>query len=55
MTIARNLVICDNDFGRIRPDDSVENGLAIFVAGDNIRKGAALNTVQIAEKLIEMG
>ena len=41
--------------GRIRPDDSVENGLAIFVAGDNIRKGAALNTVQIAEKLIEMG
>ena len=37
--------------GRIRPDDSVENGLALFVAGDNIRKGAALNAVQIAEKL----
>ena len=41
--------------GRIRPDDSVENGLALFVAGDNIRKGAALNAVQIAEKMIEMG
>ena len=38
--------------GRIRPDDSVENGLALFVAGDNIRKGAALNAVQIAEKLV---
>ena len=38
--------------GRIRPDESVENGLALFVAGDNIRKGAALNAVQIAETLI---
>ena len=38
--------------GRIRPDNSVENGLALFVAGDNIRKGAALNAVQIAEKLL---
>lgn len=38
--------------GRIRPDDSAENGLALFVAGDNIRKGAALNAIQIAEKLI---
>ncbi|MEI6971598.1 MAG: aspartate-semialdehyde dehydrogenase [bacterium] len=37
--------------GRIREDDSVENGLSIFVAGDNIRKGAALNAVQIAERL----
>lgn len=37
--------------GRIRPDDSVENGLALFVAGDNIRKGAALNAIQIAETL----
>jgi len=41
--------------GRIRADDSVENGLALWVAGDNIRKGAALNAVQIAEKMIEMG
>jgi len=38
--------------GRIRGDDSTENGLALFVAGDNIRKGAALNAVQIAEALI---
>lgn len=38
--------------GRIRPDDSAENGLALFVAGDNIRKGAALNAIQIAETLI---
>lgn len=38
--------------GRIRTDESVENGLALFVSGDNIRKGAALNAVQIAEKLI---
>lgn len=38
--------------GRIRPDESVENGLALFVAGDNIRKGAALNAIQIAEALI---
>lgn len=38
--------------GRIRLDPTVENGLALFVAGDNIRKGAALNAVQIAEVLI---
>lgn len=38
--------------GRIRGDETVENGLAMFVAGDNLRKGAALNTVQIAELLI---
>ena len=38
--------------GRIRPDESVENGLALFVAGDNLRKGAALNAIQIAEALI---
>lgn len=38
--------------GRIRTDESVENGLALFVSGDNIRKGAALNAVQIAETLI---
>ena len=41
--------------GRIRPDHSVENGLALFVAGDNIRKGAALNAVQIAEALLAEG
>jgi aspartate-semialdehyde dehydrogenase len=38
--------------GRVRPDDSVENGLALLAAGDNIRKGAALNAIQIAEELI---
>ena len=37
--------------GRIRVDETVDNGLAMFVAGDNLRKGAALNTVQIAEIL----
>jgi aspartate-semialdehyde dehydrogenase len=35
--------------GRIRPDETVDNGLALFVSNDNLRKGAALNTVQIAE------
>ena len=35
--------------GRIRVDDTVENGLAFFVSNDNLRKGAALNAVQIAE------
>jgi aspartate-semialdehyde dehydrogenase len=38
--------------GRVRPDNTVENGLAMFVAGDNLRKGAALNAIQIAELLI---
>jgi aspartate-semialdehyde dehydrogenase len=38
--------------GRIRPDRSAENGLAFFLAGDNLRKGAALNAVQIAELLL---
>ena len=35
--------------GRIRPDRSAENGLALFVVSDNLRKGAALNAIQIAE------
>ncbi|MFF5492284.1 aspartate-semialdehyde dehydrogenase [Streptomyces aquilus] len=35
--------------GRIRSDETVDNGLALFVSGDNLRKGAALNAVQIAE------
>lgn len=38
--------------GRIREDKSAINGLSLFVCGDNIRKGAALNAVQIAETLI---
>jgi aspartate-semialdehyde dehydrogenase len=35
--------------GRIRVDETVENGLAFFLSNDNLRKGAALNAVQIAE------
>ncbi|MFY1676896.1 aspartate-semialdehyde dehydrogenase [Streptomyces sp. WMMC905] len=35
--------------GRIRVDETVDNGLALFVSGDNLRKGAALNAVQVAE------
>jgi aspartate-semialdehyde dehydrogenase len=38
--------------GRLRVDPTVEHGLALFVAGDNLRKGAALNAVQIAEELL---
>jgi aspartate-semialdehyde dehydrogenase len=37
--------------GRVRPDPTVAHGLALFVVGDNLRKGAALNAVQIAEVL----
>jgi aspartate-semialdehyde dehydrogenase len=38
---------------RIREDISFENGLNMWVVSDNIRKGAALNTIQIAEILIK--
>jgi aspartate-semialdehyde dehydrogenase len=38
--------------GRIREDSTVENGINMWVVADNLRKGAALNTVQIAELLI---
>jgi aspartate-semialdehyde dehydrogenase len=38
--------------GRVRRDPTVAHGLALFVVGDNLRKGAALNAVQIAEALI---
>ena len=41
--------------GRIRRDPGCENGLALFVSGDNLRKGAALNAVQIAEALVARG
>lgn len=40
--------------GRIRMDDTVENGAYMWVVSDNLRKGAATNAVQIAEKLLEM-
>lgn len=39
--------------GRIREDISIENGLSLWIVGDQLRKGAALNAVQIAEVLIE--
>ena len=40
---------------RIRKDPTVENGLAFWCVSDNLRKGAALNAVQIAEVLINRG
>jgi len=40
--------------GRIRKDSAVENGISLFCCADNIRKGGALNAVQIAEKMLEM-
>ena len=40
--------------GRVRRDESVPHGLALFISGDNLRKGAALNAVQIAEALLNL-
>ena len=40
---------------RIRAADGGTNALALFVSGDNLRKGAALNAVQIAESLVRLG
>lgn len=40
--------------GRIREDESIENGINMWIVADNLRKGAALNAVQIAERLLEM-
>ncbi len=40
---------------RIRKDNSIANGLNLWVVADNLRKGAALNAVQIAELLHERG
>ena len=52
-------VECVGDYAtfvsRIREDATIENGLNIWVVSDNLRKGAALNTVQIAESLINRG
>ena len=52
-------VECVGDFAtfvsRIREDSTIENGLSLWVVSDNLRKGAALNTVQIAEALINRG
>jgi aspartate-semialdehyde dehydrogenase len=43
--------IDDTLVGRIRVDPTAEHGLSLFLSGDNLRKGAALNTIQIAEAL----
>ncbi len=40
--------------GRIRGDPGAPHGLSMFIAGDNLRKGAALNAVQIAEELLAL-
>lgn len=40
--------------GRIRRDESIENGLNLWCTADNIRKGAALNTIQILEKVAKL-
>ena len=41
--------------GRVRRDESVENGLNLWIVADNLRKGAATNAVQIAEYLLHKG
>ena len=41
--------------GRIRRDASHDNGIVMWVVADNLRKGAALNAVQIAEEVVKMG
>ena len=41
--------------GRIRVADGAPHALALFVSGDNLRKGAALNAVQVAESLVRLG
>ena len=52
-------VECVGDFAtfvsRIREDATIENGLNLWIVSDNLRKGAALNTVQIAEALVNRG
>lgn len=52
-------VECAGDYAtfisRIREDSTIENGLNMWVVSDNLRKGAALNTVQIAESIINRG
>ena len=47
---------CDDVFvGRIRRDTSVEHGVVLWLSADNLRKGAALNMVQIADELVARG
>ena len=53
-TIGSHLSLGGDDVlvGRIREDLTAENGLALFLACDNLRKGAALNAIQIAEHVL---
>jgi len=44
----------DTYVGRIRKDESIDSGINMWIVADNLLKGAALNAVQIAEKLVEM-
>ena len=54
--LAADCVGRDETFvGRIRPDTTVPYGLNLWVVADNLRKGAATNAVQIAEKLVQQG
>ena len=46
---------CHSRVGRIRKDLADDNGNTLWLTGDQIRKGAALNAVQIAEYLIKVG
>ena len=39
--------------GRIRKDIALDNGIAMWLSCDNLRKGAALNSIQIAEEILE--
>jgi len=39
--------------GRIREDNTIEKGLNLWIVANNLRKGAALNTIQIAERLVQ--
>jgi aspartate-semialdehyde dehydrogenase len=41
--------------GRLRLDTALDNGLSFWVSGDNLWKGAALNSIQIAEAMIREG
>ena len=45
----------DIHVGRIRIDPSVPNGVSLWIVADNVRKGAALNAVQILERLVTRG
>ena len=54
--LARDAAGKDDVFvGRIRKDLALDNGLSLWTVGDNLRKGAALNAVQIAEEVVRRG